>query len=495
MQISEPTGKYAKRPPIVSVMGHVDHGKTSLLDAIRKTNVADKEYAGITQHIGAYQAFYKDNPITFIDTPGHEAFAAMRARGGKAADIVVLVVAGTEGVMPQTREAIAHARSGGAKIIVALTKCDLEGFDAQKTKQQLAQENVLAEDWGGDIICVDVSAKTGSNIDKLLESIVTLADLMELKAEPNGEIEALIIEAKVDSKKGAVATAIIKNGTLKVGDEVSAGRKTAKIKLLSDFLGKPVKEAGPGTPVEILGFKEPPSIGDTVVQKGSLLESLSQEQNRVEIVGKNTKKKVSVVLKADTQGTLEAVKTSLAKIAVESPVANFSLEFLSTGTGDIAYGDVLMADSAKGVVLGFAAKANTSVMDLAESHGVIVKNFQTIYELIDYVEKLLSGALSIEEQKVKGRAEVLKTFKLESGDVILGCKVIAGILKEEQKIYIYNKNPADLKKEDEPVYTGNIKKIKEGKNDVASVAKGKECGLLLKPQYTEVQTGYYIEVR
>lgn len=495
MPIAESTDKYVKRPPIVSVMGHVDHGKTSLLDAIRKTNIAGKEYAGITQHIGAYQTKYKDNLITFIDTPGHEAFSNMRARGGKAADIVVLVVAGTEGVMPQTKEAILHAKAGGAKIITALTKCDLEGFDAQKTKQQLAQENILTEDWGGETICVDVSAKTGKNLDKLLEAITTLADLMELKADPNGEVEALIIESRVDARKGIVASAIVKNGTIKLGDEVLAGKKTAKVKSLTDYTGKTVSEAIPGMPIEIMGFRETPNIGDIIVQKGSLLESLTQEQNRVEIVGKNTKRKISVVLKSDTQGTLEAVKASLAKMAVESSIANFSLEFLSTGTGDITYSDVMTADSAKGVVLGFESKVNGSVMDLAESHGVTVVVFKTIYELIDYVEKLLSGALSIEEQKVKGRAEILKTFKLESGDIIIGCKILAGILKEEAKVAIYDKNPSDVTKEDTPLFLGIIKKLKEGKNDVSSMSKGKECGVLLKPQFDEVKAGYYLEVK
>lgn len=487
--------KYVSRPPIVSVMGHVDHGKTSLLDSIRKTNVAGKEYAGITQHIGAYQAEFKGNLITFIDTPGHEAFSNMRARGGKVADIVVLVVAGTEGVMPQTKEAIAHAKAGGARIIVAMNKCDLEGFDEQRTKQQLAQENVLAEDWGGDVICVNVSAKTGDNLDKLLDSIVTLAQIMELKADPQGELEALIIESKLDSKKGPVVTAVIKNGTLKTGTEVSAGKKTGKVRSISNYLGETIKEAGPGTPAEILGFKDIPSVGDTIVQKGSVLESLSEEENKVEIVGKNTKKKVSVVIRSDTTGTLEAIKASLAKIAVESPVANFSLEFLFTGTGDITHSDVLLADSAGGVILGFSVKANGSVLDLAENHHVPVEIFKTIYELIEYVEKLLSGAVSTEEAKVKGRAQVLKLFKLESGDTILGCKVIAGTLKEDAKIAIYDKNPADLKREDIPLYNGSIKKIKEGKNDVTSIGKGKECGILLKPQVDNIQPGYYIEVR
>jgi translation initiation factor IF-2 len=475
-------------------MGHVDHGKTSLLDAIRQTNVAGKEYAGITQHIGAYQVTYKNSLITFIDTPGHAAFSAMRARGGKVADIVVLVVAGTEGVMPQTKEAIAYAKAGGAKIVVAITKSDLEGFDAKKTKQQLAQEQVVAEDWGGDVMCANVSATTHTNIDCLLDSIVALAQMLELKANPGGEIEALIIESKLDARRGAVVTAVVKSGTLKVGMEVGAGNQHARVRALTSFLGQPLKEAGPGTPVELSGFKDAPSVGDSIVQKGSVLESLAQEENRVEIVGKNTKKKVSVVIRSDTLGTLEAIKASLAKLAVESPVANFSLEFLFTGTGDIAHGDVLLASSAGGVVIGFGVKATTSVLALAENHGVQVQLFKTIYDLTDFMEQLLSGAAVTEEAKVKGRAEILKLFKLDSGDIILGCKIVTGVLKEDAKVAIYSKNPSDLTQEDLPVYSGAIKKIKEGKGDVPSVGKGKECGLLLKPQFANAQPGYYIEV-
>lgn len=489
------TTKYFARPPIVAVMGHVDHGKTSILDAIRKTNVAQKEYAGITQHIGAYQVDYKGNLITFIDTPGHEAFSNMRARGGRVADIVILVVAGNEGVMPQTKEAIAYSKAGGAKIIVAINKCDLEGFNPQKVKQQLAQENVLVEDWGGDIICVECSAKTGENLDCLLESIILQSQLMELKSDPNGEIEAVIIESRLDTKRGPLVTAIVKNGTLKVGVQVSVGKKTAKIKSLTNFLGQPIKEALPGTPVEILGFKEVPLVGDTIVEKGSILEELSQEEERTEIVGKQTKNKISVVLKSDTLGTLEAIKANLAKMAVESPIAQFSLEFLSSGTGDITYGDVLLAESVKGVVIAFNVKASSSVLELAQNHKVKVQIFKTIYELTDFVEQLLSGAVSTEEAKIKGRAMVLKIFKLPSGDIVFGCKVLAGILKEGNKIEIYNKDPSDLTKDDKPLYVGTIKNLKEGKNQITQAAKDKECGVLLKPLFPEAQEGYYLEVK
>lgn len=492
---SESAVKYIVRPPIVSVMGHVDHGKTTLLDSIRKTKVAEKEYAGITQHIGAYQVEYKGSLITFIDTPGHEAFSTMRARGGKVADIVVLVVSGVEGVMPQTKEAIAHAKAGGAKIIVAINKCDLTGFDAQKVKKDLAEEGVLVEDWGGDVICVECSAKTGINLDCLLDAIVVQAQVLELKANPQGELEALIIESRLDAKRGPVVTAIVRDGTLRLGMEISAGKKSAKVKSLYNFLGQSIESASPGTPVEILGFKEVPNVGDTIVQKGSELESLTEDENRVEVVGKNTKNKVSVVIRSDTFGTLEAIKASLAKMAVESPVANFSLEFLSSGTGDITHGDILLAESAKGLVLGFNVRVSNSVADLAQNHNVKVATFKTIYELTDFVEQVLSGAVSTVEAKIKGRAEVVKLFKLDSGDIILGCRVLAGTLKEGSAVEIYDKNPSDLKKEDEPLYTGVIKNLKEGKQDVTMVSKGKECGVLLKPLFAQAQAGYYIEVK
>ncbi|HSX39513.1 MAG TPA: translation initiation factor IF-2 [Candidatus Saccharimonadales bacterium] len=487
--------EYITRPPIITVMGHVDHGKTSILDAIRHTDVTASEYGGITQHIGAYQVEHNSQKLTFIDTPGHAAFAQMRARGGRAADIVVLVVSAEEGVKPQTQEAIKHAKAAGVPIVVAINKIDLPAADPQKVKQQLAQENILVEDWGGDIVSVELSAKSGKNLDKLLDSLLAIAEISQLKADPTGELEAIIIEAKIDRKRGVVVSAIIKNGTLKNGQKVTASGLPANIKSITDDKGRMLKEAGPSTPVELLGFTHVPNVGDLIVEKGSELEELSVDQNKVEIIGKNSKKTVAIVLRADTQGTLEAVKAELANLVTASVGATFSLKFLLSSTGDITDSDVLLAQSAHGLVVGFNIRVAPSISELADSLNVSVKIYKTIYELIDELKALLEGTAFEAESKIKGRAQVLKTFKLESGDIIAGCKVLAGALKEGSHIAIYDKDPADLTKEDLPIYYGHIKKLKKGKEEISLVGKDNECGILLKPQFEGIAAGQWIEVR
>ncbi|OGC60852.1 hypothetical protein A3K34_03485 [candidate division WWE3 bacterium RIFOXYC1_FULL_40_10] len=481
------------RPPIVTVMGHVDHGKTSILDFIRKTNVQAKEYAGITQHIGAYQVTHKNSVITFIDTPGHEAFVQMRARGGKAADIVILVVAAEEGVKPQTKEAISHIKSAKTPLIVAINKIDLPGADLQKTKQQLASENILVEDWGGDIVCVPVSAKTGQGIENLLDAILAQAEIMEIKGSSESEKEAIIVESRLDRQKGYVVTCIVKNGILRIGDQIVAGGHEAKIKLLLDEKGSSVSEAYPSTPVEILGFKDMPKVGDLIVSKGSELAELSAMDDELTILGQKSKKAIGLVLKSDTAGTLEAIKASLAELVSKSVEATYALKFLHTGTGDINDSDVILAGGAKGIVLGFNARISGNVKDLADSQKVTVKSFQTIYDLIDYAKKILEGTAVEEEAKIKGRAQIVKLFKLESGDVIAGCKVIAGSLKPDMRIAIYDKDPAELKVEDEPLYRGSIKKLKRGQDDITVAGRDTECGVLLKPQFDAIQRDLWIE--
>jgi len=488
------TSKDVLRPPVVTIMGHVDHGKTSLLDAIRKTHVADKEYGGITQHTSAYQIEYNSRKITFIDTPGHAAFTNMRSRGGKVADIVVLVVAADDGVMPQTKEAISHIKNAGVPMVVAINKIDMPQADIQKVKQMLAVENVLVEDWGGDIMCVEVSATKGQNLDKLLESILLLADLAELKADPQGELEAFILESKLDRKKGAVAHAIVKNGSLHVGDEVTASGSTAKVKLLTDSNGVAIKSAGPSTPVEILGFKKVLNAGDLLVKKGSELAELSVDETRSEIIGKDTKKVIGVILKADTQGTLEAIKSSLAEIVTSAATADFSIKFIYTGSGDISDSDITLATGTKSVVLGFNVKSAQSALDMAEEKNIPVKIYHTIYSLLDEATEMLQSAAFDDEAKVRGRAEVLKIFKLPSGDVVLGCKVLAGALKPGKRVSIYTKNPADITREDIPVYTGNIKRLKIKTEEVTIVGKDNECGVFLKPQFDNAEVGFFVEV-
>ncbi len=486
--------EYITRPPIVTIMGHVDHGKTSILDYYRKSNVVSKEYGGITQRIGAYQISYKDKKITFIDTPGHQAFSQMRARGGKAADIVVLVVSAEEGVKPQTKEAIKHARAANVPIIVAINKVDLPNANPQKIKQELAQENILTEDWGGDVLAVEVSAKTGKGLDLLLESILTVAEFSNLRASTSGELEAVIIESKLDTKKGVVVSAIVKNGCLKTGDKIVASGKGTNVRSLMGADGINMKEALPSDPVEILGFREVPNVGDLILYQGSELAELAGESNKVEIIGKNTKKTVAIVLKADTQGTLEAVKAALAEIVTSNVSSTYSLKFLLSGTGDITDSDVMLANSAKGLVVGFDVKVPGFVSDLAEDQGTPIKVYKTIYELVDNLKEVLEGTATKEELKIKGRAKILKVFKLPSGDLVLGSKVVAGAIKDTSRVSVYAKDPSEVTKDEIPLYTGNVKSLKNGKNDVSVVGKDVECGVLLKPQFEAVE-GMWIEVR
>ncbi len=482
------------RAPIVSFMGHVDHGKTSLLDAIRKTNVQKKEYGGITQHVGAYSIEHKDQKITFVDTPGHSAFTQMRARGGKVADLVVLVVAADDGVMPQTKEAIAHAKAADTPMVVAMNKMDLPGVDPEKVKQQLAQENVLVEDWGGEVVSVEVSAETGENLDELLDVILVVSEILELKADPTDELEAPIIEAKKDSKQGIVVNCIVRNGTLSVGDEVQASGLEAKIKRIADERGKSLKKVIATTPVSLLGFNEPPNVGDLIVEEGSELAELAVSDGRVEIVGTNAKKMVSVVVKADTKGTLEAVKASMGDLVTSSVGNTFSLKFIHTSTGNITDSDVLLAQSVDGVVIGFNVSVSHSAENLAQNMNIPIKTYNTIYDLLDDAEDLLKWTAEKEEAKIKGRAGILKLFKLKSGDIVAGCTVLAGRIHEGSSVEIYDKNPADVTEDDEPLYRGRVKNVNVGTEEVDSIGKGKECGIMLKPQFEEIKPGMFIEV-
>ncbi len=490
---TENNNKY-NRAPIVTFMGHVDHGKTSLLDVIRHTKVQQGEHGGITQHVGAYSIEYKNQPITFIDTPGHRAFTQMRLRGGKAADIVVLVVAADQGVQPQTKEAISHAKASGSSIIVAINKMDLPGADSQKVKQQLAQENVLVEDWGGEIVSVEVSAETGDNVEELLDAILVVAELQNLKADPSGELEALIIEALSDPRQGVVVNCIVRNGTLKVGEDVEASGLSARIKRITNESGTSLKEAVPTMPVSILGFSELPNVGDLIVSKGSELAALAISKDEMEIIGADTKKMVSVIIKADTRGTLEAVKASLADLVTASVGNTFSLKFVHTATGDITDSDILLAQSVDGVVIGFNVNVSHTADSLSQSVKVPVKTYRTIYDLIDDAKDLLEWTAEKEEEKIKGRAGVLKLFKLKSGDIAAGSKVLAGRLSKGAKAAVYDKNPADLTEEDEPLHVGVIKNIRCGTEEVSSVGKGQECGIMLKDQFEDIKPGMFIEV-
>ncbi|KKU30376.1 MAG: Translation initiation factor IF-2 [candidate division WWE3 bacterium GW2011_GWA1_46_21] len=488
-----PAKTESARPPIVTIMGHVDHGKTSILDYIRHTNLAAKEYGGITQHIGAYQIAYNAHPITFIDTPGHKAFAQMRARGGKSADIVVLVVAADDGVMPQTKEAMAHAKAAAVPIIVAINKVDLPQADATKAKQQLAQEGIAVEGWGGDVVCVEVSAKTGQGIPNLLDAILAVAEITKLTANPAGELEAIVVEARLDMKRGVVVSAIVRNGTMRVGGSVNASGQTAKIKSLMDDRGNLITTAGPSTPVELLGFKTVVQVGDLIVDAGSELAQLAINRDTVEIIGQDTKRTVNVIIKSDTQGTLEAVKVSLASLVTADATSSYSIKFLLTSTGDVTESDVLLAANTGGIIVGFGVKIPTAAEELAYAKKVVIKTYKTIYELTDEVEDMLKGVAFSQEQKIKGRAQVLKVFELPSGDKIAGCKILAGALKEGGRVAIYDKDPDSLAKEDLPLYVGKVKKLKQKKEDVTIVGKDNDCGILLKPNFSGISESMYIE--
>lgn len=483
-----------KRAPIVTVMGHVDHGKTSLLDTIRQTNIQVKEHGGITQHIGAYQIIYNDQKITFIDTPGHSAFSSMRLRGSKASDIIILVVSADEGVKSQTIEAINLALSFNVPIIVAITKIDKPDANVKMVKNQLSLNGILVNGMGGDVFCVEVSAKTKNGISNLLDTILLVSNLKDINDLISQELEAIIIEAKLDRKKGPLVSCIVKNGTLKIGDKIFASNYSAKVKSLINDKGKNILVALPGDPVEILGFKNVPNVGDLIVQQESELTELAIDQSRIDIVGQKTSKTLSIVLKADTQGTLEAVKSSLSELVTSSVDLTYSIKFLLSSTGDVSESDVLLAGSAKGLIIGFNVKVNSAVDEFAKSQNVLIKIYKTIYQLVEEASELLQGKAIFEEQKIKGRAKILKIFKLPSQDYIAGCKVLAGALKPNLKVVIYTKNPSELLKQDKPVYFGTIKKLKKGKEDTLVVGKDNECGVLLRPSFEDIQPDMYIEV-
>ncbi len=473
------------RPPIITIMGHVDHGKTSLLDYIRKTKVAEKEAGGITQSIGAYQILHKTRKITFIDTPGHAAFTKMRLRGGRAADIVVLVVSVVDGVQPQTKESISIIKETKTPLIVALNKSDLPGANPEKVKKELAESDVLVETWGGDVISCEVSAKTGLGVDKLIESIVTLADLIELKANPNGDLEGLIIESRLDQKKGPLFTGIVKNGTLRVGLEVYSSKAQGKVKALVSYNGEQLKEALPGDPVEVLGFSHAPRVGDVFVDiKNKDLVELSDGSGAAKGGFASGVDTCNVILKADTEGSLEALEYSIDELIKD----NLPIRIISKSTGDVNESDVLMAESSKAVILGFNSKVPGKVLDLSENLKVKVKTYKIIYELIETLKDVIAELMYKEEVKVKGRAQVLQTFTLASGDIVAGSKVLAGSIKNISRVSVFREGI------EQPVYTGKVKSVRRGRDEVSSVGRDNDCGILLKPVFKDIKPQDIIEV-
>ena len=489
-----------KRPPVVTVMGHVDHGKTSLLDAIRKTNVIGGEAGGITQHIGAYTVKCKGEPITFIDTPGHAAFTAMRARGAQLTDIAILVVAADDGIMPQTIEAISHIKSANVPMLVAINKMDKMEANPDRVKQQLADNEVLPEEWGGDTICVPISAKKGEGIDKLLEMVLLVAEMQDLKANPNRDAVGAIIEAKLDKGKGPVATVLVQNGTLKTGDTVVSGTAIGRIRAMVDENGNTVKKAGPSTPVYILGLDEVPQAGDrlTVVDEKMTKLIAQERKNKIKIdkvkaqqavsmdeffnkVKDGSMKTLNVIIKADVQGSAEALKQSVIVIRNEE----VKVAVVHTGVGAINESDVLLAGASGAIIIGFNVKPDAKAKNLAERENIEIKNYSVIYECLEDLERAIRGMLAPKyQEKVVGHAEIRKIFKISSVGTIAGSYVLDGKMLRNAKVKLYRNN--------ELIAQTEIDTLQSNKDTVKEINKGFECGIKLS-SFNDIKEGDIIE--
>ena len=498
----EDESKMVPRPPVVCVMGHVDHGKTSLLDAIRETHVTDKESGGITQKIGAYMVDVNGQKITFLDTPGHEAFTAMRMRGAQATDIAILVVAADDGVMPQTVEAINHAKAAGIEIIVAVNKIDKPGANVERVKQELTEYGLIAEDWGGSTVFVPVSAKSGEGIDNLLEMILLTAEVLELKANPNRRARGLVIEAELDKGRGPVATILVQKGTLHVGDFVSAGAASGKVRAMIDDKGRRVKEAGPSTPVEILGLGDVPNAGEIFLahendkeakyyaetfvaqNKEKLLEETKSKMSLDDLFSQiqaGNLKELNLIIKADVQGSVEAVKQSLVKLSNEEVV----VKCIHGGVGAINESDVILASASNAIIIGFNVRPDAQAKATAEREGVDVRLYRVIYQAIEDIEAAMKGMLDpVFEEKVIGHAEVRQIFKASAVGNIAGSYVLDGVFQRGCKIRIT--------REGEQIYEGSLASLKRFKDDVKEVASGYECGLVFE-KFNDLQEDDMIE--
>ncbi len=490
-------GKFLKqRPPVVTILGHVDHGKTSLLDAIRQTEVASGEAGGITQHIGAYQVEKKGRLITFLDTPGHAAFTQMRARGAQGADIVVLVVAADDGVMPQTREAIAHAKAARVPLMVALNKIDKANANPDRVKQQLAELELVPDDWGGNTMVVPVSAKQNKGIDDLLEGILLVADSNVIKANPNGKVIGTVIEAELDKSKGVLATLLVQNGTLEPGSIVVAGTAYGKLRAITDFKGKPIKKAGPSTPVAVMGLTGMPSAGDIfqvvesekearniVAERMEAAKTLSQTKKKVSLedlfanVQAGEAKGLNLIIKADVQGSLDPIVNELNKLGE----GEIGLHILHAETGNIGNNDVMLASASKAIIIGFNVQADVDGRRLAEKEGVDIRLYEIIYRMTEDIEKALNGMLEPKlVEKVIGRAQVLVAFSASKFGKVAGCKVTDGELRRGARVRLYR--GADM------VYEGDLSSLRHEKEDVKEIRQGFECGVGFK-SFNDIQPG------
>ena len=486
------------RPPVVTVMGHVDHGKTSLLDAIRNTRVAAGEAGGITQHIGAYQVEANGRKITFLDTPGHEAFTAMRARGAQVTDIAIIVVAADDGVMPQTIEAIDHARAAQVPIIIALNKIDKPGANPDHVKQQLADRDVVIEEYGGDVICVPVSAKKNIGLQDLLEMILLVADILDLKANPKGPAQGAIIEARMAANSGVTASALVHEGTLKVGDIVVAGTLYGKVRAMFDDAGKRIPKAPPALPVSILGLSEVPEAGDRfeVVADEKTARALTQQRrDQAQQAAQQTitldtlyaqmregmVKELNLLVKSDVQGSAEALKHSLSQIGDE----NLKVRLIHDAVGNVSESDVNLASASKAIIIAFNVRVDAAAQRLAQIEGVDIRSYTVIYKLVEDIEAALQGLLEpVYKEQVDGHAEVVQIFKAGRTLVIGGCRVTDGKLIRSAQARVLRKS--------EIVYTGEIQSLRRGKDDVREVATGFECGVTLEG-FNALEVGDIIE--
>ena len=487
LEIEDEEKDLVERPPVVTIMGHVDHGKTTLLDYIRKSNVASGEAGGITQAIGAYSVKYKDKSITFIDTPGHAAFTEMRARGASITDIVIIIVAADDGIMPQTKEAIDHAKAAGVPIIVAINKIDKPEANIERVMTGLVENGLTPEEWGGDIIVNKISAATGENVDELLENILLIAEMEDYKANPSRYASGAVIESKKDSKVGSVVTLLIQNGTLRLGDPIVIGNAFGKVRTLKNDLGQNIVEATPSTPVEVTGISEVPSAGDKFmafesekqakqIAEERKLRSREQDTNfsgmsLEDLFGRIQEgvKEINVVLKADVNGSLEAVKNSLEKITVDGVKVNV----IRGAVGAITESDIVLASASDAIIIGFNVRGSSKTMDIAKQYGVSIKTYDIIYKVVEDMEKAMKGMLDPEyEEKVTGTLEVRQIFKFSKVGLIAGCHVLSGTVKNNEKARIIRDNVV--------VYNGSIKSLQREKDQVKEVKKDMDCGLTLE---------------
>ncbi|MCI8410779.1 MAG: translation initiation factor IF-2 [Lachnospiraceae bacterium] len=499
----EDESKMKKRPPVICVMGHVDHGKTSLLDAIRKTNVTEREAGGITQHIGAYMVSVNGEKITFLDTPGHEAFTSMRMRGAQSTDIAILVVAADDGVMPQTVEAISHAKAAGVEIIVAVNKIDKESANIERVKQELVEHELIAEDWGGTTAFVPVSARSGQGIEELLEMILLTAEVMELKANPNRAARGIVIEAQLDKGRGPVATVLVQKGTLHVGDSIAVGKAHGKVRAMIDDKGRRVKEADPSTPVEILGLNEVPEAGEIFINTENDKEArniaeafikqgreklLADTKARLSLDGLFSQiqagniKELNLIVKADVQGSVEAVKQSLLKLSNEE----VAIRIIHGGVGAINESDVSLASASNAIIIGFNVRPDATAKDMADTENVDLRLYKVIYNAIEDVEAAMKGMLDpIFEEKVIGHAEVRQTFKASGVGMIAGSYVLDGKIVRNSKVRI--------RRDGELIHEGELASLKRFKDDVKEVNAGYECGLVFE-KYNDVKEEDQVEI-